>query len=60
MIVEKAELGDRDSIRAALELFVDFIGLFVRLLIILARNAEKKDDREKETRRKHQTRARRA
>lgn len=55
LIVEKAEqLGDRDNIRAALDLFVDFVGLFVRLLIILARNAENKhrdsqDDRRRKS-----------
>ncbi len=46
LIVEKAELGDRDAIRAALDLFVDFVALFVRLLIILAQNAKEKDERE--------------
>jgi len=38
MIIEKASLGDRDYIKHSLDLFVDFIGVFVRLLIILLRN----------------------
>ncbi|OQS00851.1 bax inhibitor-like protein [Achlya hypogyna] len=50
MIIEKASLGDLDFIGHALELFLDFINIFVRLLVILLRNAEKKE-KKRESRR---------
>ncbi|CAE7239234.1 tmbim6 [Symbiodinium sp. KB8] len=45
VIIERSEaLGDapKDIAMDALQLFVDFLGIFVRLLIILARNSRKK------------------
>lgn len=42
MIIEKASLGDDDFIMHGMELFVDFVAIFVRLVIILLRNSEKK------------------
>lgn len=33
MIVERCEAGDRDSLRHALDLFVDAVAVFVRLLV---------------------------
>jgi FtsH-binding integral membrane protein len=49
LIVEKVKLGSRDYIMHALDLFVDFVGIFVRLLIILAKNTggEKKEERKR-------------
>ncbi|DBA05211.1 TPA: hypothetical protein N0F65_005061 [Lagenidium giganteum] len=42
MIIEKASMGDKDSIRHALELFMDFISIFVRIVVILLQNSDKK------------------
>ena len=44
LIVEKAFHGDFDYLSHSLELFVDFIGIFVRILIILAKKSKKDDN----------------
>eukprot|EP00903_Cladosiphon_okamuranus_P015222 g14068.t1 len=41
LIVEKASLGDRDFAWHAMELFIDFVGIFVRICVILLRNSER-------------------
>eukprot|EP00752_Nemacystus_decipiens_P005180 g4700.t1 len=41
LIVEKASLGDRDFAWHAMELFIDFVGIFVRICVILLRNSDK-------------------
>ena len=46
-MLEKAAQGSRDYVWGALELFVDFVAIFVRILIILLRNSEKKEKKEK-------------
>ena len=38
MIIERADRGDYDYIKHSLDLFVDLIGLFVRILIIAVSN----------------------
>lgn len=47
LIIEKRRRGDCDYIRHTVDLFIDFIGIFRRLLIILAskedRNRKRKD-----------------
>jgi len=38
LIVERASMGDKDFVAHSLELFIDFIKIFVRLLIILSKD----------------------
>ncbi|KAK8538185.1 hypothetical protein V6N13_096036 [Hibiscus sabdariffa] len=42
-IIEKAHLGDLDYVKHALTLFTDFVAVFVRLLIIMVREARMHD-----------------
>lgn len=51
MIIERADLGDHDYVKHSLDLFTDFVAVFVRLLIILTKNAESKSEKEKRKRR---------
>jgi len=48
MIIARAEQGDNDYIMHAQSLFVDFIQLFVRLLVILNDKESKKRRRERD------------
>lgn len=50
--MEKAECGDRDHIKHALDLFVDFAAIFVRILVIMLQNAERRDERSDSKRRR--------
>lgn len=43
LMIEKADAGMKDSITDALQLFIDFIAIFVRILIILSKMSEKKE-----------------
>lgn len=47
LIIEKASMGDYDYPSHAITLFVDFVAIFVRLLIILAKNSQRRDDNKK-------------
>jgi len=52
MIIEKAYEGVRkDHVKDALDLFVDFMAIFVRVLVILIRSQEKKEERRERKRR---------
>lgn len=42
LIMEKRRAGDKDFIAHSVDLFVDFIGIFRRLLIILAQKVKNK------------------
>jgi len=49
MIMEKVQLGDTDFVWHAVELFIDFIAIFVRIVIILLEATDKKsNDKDKE------------
>jgi FtsH-binding integral membrane protein len=50
MIIERADLGDQDYVRHALELFLDFVAIFVRILIIFLKS--RGDSERNEARRK--------
>lgn len=47
MIVEKAAAGNEDYVKAALDLFIDFVAVFVRITVIMLNNAEKRDKKRK-------------
>jgi len=49
MIIERADSGDYDYVRHALELFLDFVAVFVRILVIFLRS---KENERNESRRK--------
>ncbi|TMW55194.1 hypothetical protein Poli38472_013085 [Pythium oligandrum] len=51
MIIERASLGDKDAIKHSLDLFLDFVGIFVRIVVILLKNKQKKDEEDKRSRR---------
>jgi len=51
MIIEKADHGDYDYLKHSLDLFIDFVAVFVRLVVILARNADNKSREGKKKRR---------
>lgn len=54
IIIEKAHSGERDHIQHALELLIDFIAIFKRLAIILAKNQARRrsDDDDDQQRRR--------
>merc|ERR1719399_408553 len=52
VIIEKASAGHKDVIKHALELFIDFAAIFVRILIILMRAAEKNKRNDSNSRKK--------
>eukprot|EP01083_Nonionella_stella_P084804 234827_1 len=51
MIVEKASLGDYDIVGHAINLYIDLVAVFIRILIILLKNRDKKEKKSKSSRR---------
>jgi len=45
LIILKREAGDTDYLSHSVELFIDFVAVFVRLLIILLKNAQNRKER---------------
>jgi FtsH-binding integral membrane protein len=43
VIIEKAERGSTDYAMHAIELFLDLVGIFVRIVAILLKNKQSKD-----------------
>lgn len=50
IIVEKASAGDFDHIKHAVDLFIDFIAVFVRVLVILMNNSQKREEKKEKKR----------
>ncbi|XP_045783114.1 bax inhibitor 1 [Maniola jurtina] len=48
LIIEKRRMGSKDFVQHALELFIDFVGMFRRLLIILTQKEENNRRRKRE------------
>ncbi|TPX71839.1 hypothetical protein SpCBS45565_g00780 [Spizellomyces sp. 'palustris'] len=52
LMITKAELGSRDYLRHSMELYVDLVAIFVRVLTILNKRAEEKDKRRRNEKRR--------
>jgi FtsH-binding integral membrane protein len=52
LVVERASAGDMDQVQHALDLFVDFMAIAVRVLIILLKNQERKQQQERSRRKR--------
>ncbi|KAI0560002.1 Bax inhibitor 1 [Gracilaria domingensis] len=46
MIIEKAHAGDRDHLKHALELFIDFVAIVRHIMVIMANNRQRRQDRD--------------
>jgi FtsH-binding integral membrane protein len=51
VMIERAASGSKDLVADAMQLYLDFIAIFVRILIILLENA-KKDEKKKSNNRR--------
>lgn len=48
LIVERAHAGDKDHIRHAMDLFIDFAAIFARLLLLLLQGAQQSEAKRRE------------
>ncbi|KAJ3286440.1 hypothetical protein HK104_009046 [Borealophlyctis nickersoniae] len=56
LMIAKAELGSRDYLSHSMELYVDLVGLFVRILIILQKREAEKEGRDRRRKRNERRR----
>ncbi|RUS15230.1 bax inhibitor 1-like protein [Endogone sp. FLAS-F59071] len=54
LIVEKASVGNLDVVGHSIDLFVDFVAMFVRIMLILSKSREDDDRRKERGRRRRQ------
>jgi len=54
MIIERASLGDFDYVKHALDLFIDFVAIFVRILVILTKNSSERERKDRERRKRRE------
>lgn len=47
LIIEKAHAGERDHLQHALDLLIDFMAIFKRLMVIMAKNQNRRNERER-------------
>jgi len=47
LIIERAYNGSTDAVSDAVTLFIDFVGIFVRILVALLKNSREKESKEK-------------
>lgn len=52
MIIEKAGAGDFDEVKHALDLFLNLLQIFVRILIILIKNAQKGEEKKEKSKKR--------
>merc|ERR1711962_174279 len=52
VIIRKAKNGDRDFIAHSLDLFIDFVQIFRKVLILLMQKESKKDERDNKNKRR--------
>ncbi|KAK4524172.1 hypothetical protein GAYE_SCF02G2071 [Galdieria yellowstonensis] len=50
LIIERAYNGSTDAVSDAVTLFIDFVGIFVRILVALLKNSSEKESKEKRKR----------
>lgn len=48
VIIEKAEIGDKDTVQHAFDLFVDLLAIFRHVLVLLAQNSASKRKRDRD------------